>query len=689
MALLAPRTYVPPAWWQAGWRRPPIGSVKEVELLSHLAAVLMPNTPVGELFRSFPSPDGETDLEPALTAYGILKEQQAALFVFYDCRSTGKGIGMKSKLESVLLAYGPPGSHILCISHTESRALEDKVLCVKVPDWKTGDKVSLSEVLTDLRVQVSFGLGRVLCPEVLQQLEREENSPYITEAEDYNKIADALRDETSRQEIGSFLFWKGFSLKSIKRKQMCALLSGKRFETKLWSRIQWLLKSNLRPSQVKETGRNCSFPLGSSLDQNLKVTQQPLLDSGLPLERAVMRFPSMFCSSAEQNLELTVKWLLDLGLSRRQVMKVIRCCPRVLSISVQWTSSNVQSLVDLIGLTKRQVVKIIVGCPDILSTNVNDTVRWFLDFGFMAPQTANMIASYPGVLALSLELSLKPKVQWLLDLGMTKKQVLKAITASPGILGRSLEGNLKPKVQWFLNMGLKLNQVAKTIALFSNMLLLDIEKSWQPKAAWLLELGLSHDQLAKVFSDFPRILGLSLEQNLKPKVQWFLHVGLTRNQVVKALTAWPSLLSYNVQQNLQPKVAWLFELGLTQNQLAKVISIFPRILGLSLEQNLKPKLRWLEALGLQKDQVLKIISSFPLVLKYSINNNLVHKQLLLRRVFGAVGAAEVVLKHPRILGMSYERLSTRLDVLVARNDTMKLPSAMLMTEEQFQVRYCA
>ena len=83
VALLAPSAHVPPTWWQGGWRRQCVGSAEEVELLSSLAAVLMPKMPASELFRSFPSPDEEDDLEPTLTAYGVMKVPDAALFVLY------------------------------------------------------------------------------------------------------------------------------------------------------------------------------------------------------------------------------------------------------------------------------------------------------------------------------------------------------------------------------------------------------------------------------------------------------------------------------------------------------------------------------------------------------------------------------------------------------------------------------
>ena len=686
VALLTPRTYVPPAWWQAGWRRPPVGSGKEVELLSQLAALLMPNTTVAEVFRSFPSLDGNSDLEPSLSVYGVLQDPRSALFVEYDCKGNGK---MESKLRSALLAYGPPGSHILYISHTESRPLEDKVLCVKVRDWQTGDLASLSEVLANLYRQILLGFGQVLCLEVLQQLECLQDS-FKSGTNEYIKIF--LRGEAARHRFKRFLHATGFEQASIKYMQKCAILSGKCAEAKLQSRIHWLLNEDQRPLKVaKAVAVAGSSTLLGSLDHNINIARQWLLEFGVPPKhaaKATTMFPSILCRSVERGLVPFVQWLLNLGLSTRQVVRAIRCCPEVLGCSIDWKSENIHKLVDLVGLSKVQVVKVVAGCPEILSTDVSDTVQWFLDLGLTTGQLAKMISVHPRILFLEIEGTLKPNVQWLLDLGMTQKQVVKAVTASPQILGLSMEMNLKPKVQQLLKVGLQLKQVAKIIPLFPKMLTLNIERSLWPKVEWLLELGLTQVQVVKVITVYPQILGRNTELSLSAKVKWLLDIGLTQGQVAKVTAVNPQILGRSIQHNLEPKVGWLLELGLTQDQIAKAVVAFPQLFAFSIEQNLHRKVQWLRGFGLQDDQIVKIISFFPLIFKYSISTNLVHKQALLQRTFGTLGAAaEIVLKHPRILGSSYRRLSTRLEVLVARNETMKLSWVMQMTDEQFKTRF--
>ena len=123
------------------------------------------------------------------------------------------------------------------------------------------------------------------------------------------------------------------------------------------------------------------------------------------------------------------------------------------------------------------------------------------------------------------------------------------------------------------------------------------------------------------------------------------------------------------------------------DEIVRAVAGFPQLFGRSIQQSLKPKVQWLVGLGLKQDQVVRIISTFPAILGCSISKNLEPKKVLLQRVLGADGTAEVVLKLPQILSYRYERLSMRLDVLVARNETSKLAKVMTMTEDRFKARF--
>ena len=691
-----------------------------MELFSQLAAVLMPQMPACELFRSFPRVVGEEDLEPILTAYGSLKDPKAALFVLYDGEH-GKRDGMNHEFQQTLLAYGPPASHILHISHTESRPLEDRVLCVKVRVWDPGDKVSFSEALSDLTKAISMGLGSVLCQEVLWRLQNQKDVLPTLDAERFIRMV-AVK-ESAATDLKRDMNAKGFGKAGSQRLQKCARLTGKCFEAKLCSRIQWLLNLNQSQSQLANAIAPCSPLLDRQ--KTLEQTRRWLLDSRLApdqVERVSVVFPLLVASSIEQNLAPTVQWLLDLGLSKRQVVKVIRCYPQALGSTIERSAEQFQDLLDL-GLTKKQTLKILVMYPDILGQNKEscEAVRWLHDFGMTEGQIARLISRSPQSLSFSKQ-HFEDRVLWLLDLGMTKKQIAIALTAGlqilssreetlrakaewllnfgltrtqvgkvivgfPGSLCCSIERNIKPKMNLLLDFGLSKAQVAQIIALSPQILGYSMGEKLKPTMEWLQELGLTQAQVAKAIAAYPRILGLSLEENLKPKVLWLLELGLSQAQVAKTIATFPSLFGCSMDKNLNLKVQWLLDFGLTRNQISKVIAAFPPVLSYRIEENLKPKVEWLLSLGLTKSQVVKVISTSPSIFGCSISKNLSRKKVLLQNVLGDVGAADVVLKRPVILGLSYRRLSSRLEVLVAQNATDKLASAMQMTEGHFKARY--
>ena len=792
VALLAPSAHVPPAWWQGGWRRQCFGSAEEVELLSSLAAILMPNTPVGDLFRSFPSSDGQGDLEPTMTAYGVMKDPNVALFVLYDGKH-GKRESINHAFRKRLLAYGPPGSHILHISHKESRPLEDMVLSIQLGVWHPGDEASLSLVLDDIRTQVSIGLKQVLCPGVLKQLDSQKGSFLMLNMHDLRNVTVALRDATVNEEsLEHRFFSKGFSPASTNRMLKSAHLIGRCVEAKLASRIQCLLDLNQSHAQIREAIATSSPALGDTLQQDLKPTVQWLFDQ-TQVGKATTTCPSILC---RRSLEPTVLWLLDLGLSQRQVVKVVGCCPAVLVSSAKGKSKVVQRLEDLglkmaevattisrnpevlgdpsrlhstlrrllaLGLKESQVAKVLVvfpqlvgfgmeenltsklqwfaenlqlgegeviqaiaKCPRILTYSIAETVRtkvdWLLKIGLSKNQIGKAFCDFPVIFGGSIVQNWKPKVAWLLDLGMTKRQVSKVISSFPQVLGYSAVRNLKPKMEWFASLGLAKNQIVKVIGAFPRILgystennkatvlcfmklgltkaqfvkvikrfpqvLGSTEESIKAKVEWFLTLGVSKDQVARLVAGFPQILGYSIEHNFKLKVELFLELGLTNNQIAKVILACPFILCCSLAQNLKPKVQWLSDLGMSREQVVKAIVAFPKILGYNKAQNLKPTVDWLILdMGMSREQVVKVITSFPQILGLSIERNLAPKQALLQKVLGAQGGLDAVLRGPQIMGLTYQRLSTRLRILVKRNETAKLVTAMKMTRESFRRRF--
>ena len=409
---LAPRS--PPLWWQQGWPRKGVGSVAEAELLAPLGELLMPSVPVGEMFRSFKSPAGwgGSYLEPDLTAYGLFKDKNAALFVEYDGyyrHATKEGMEKDLQKNVALLAFAPADSFVLRIGHTGRCQLDGQVLRVCVNTWRRGDRLSLTRALKTALEEMVRALQPALHSSAHRCLEAhvQKQQPMVISrsAEEFCEAAVVLGRGNTAEEIANFLKAKGFRPTDIRRMQQQALVKGVSIEQTLHPLLQWLFDLRLTKSQVA---------------------------------KVVAKSPQLLGLSIEQNLTPSVQWFIDLGLSKSQVGKVVATHPPIICLSIH--------------------------------RNLKPTVQWFIDLGLTKSQIVKAVATSPSVLGLSIDQNLNPTVQWFLDLGFTKNQVAKAAAVFPSILGYSIEQNLKPTVQWFLDLGFTKNQVAKAAAVFPSIL---------------------------------------------------------------------------------------------------------------------------------------------------------------------------------------------------------------------------
>ena len=538
-----------------------MNSIAETELLSQVTALLMPDAiPIEETFRNFPAPEGWGGhyLEPDLSLYGVLKNEDAALFVEYDGywrHEEKEGMERDRKKNAAVLTYAPAGSYVIRISHTTSRGLKDHVIWVKVDTWTRGDELSLSRVLLDIFVQLkASGLKEFLHPRVTSRLDIRTCNDAIKLSSQAQLLAGSVAvvgGGNTTDEISSFLFEKGFAITECKMMQQRGVPCGMSIERTLQPKIHWLMDLGLTKGKVA---------------------------------KAIATFPPILGYSIDQNLKPTVQWLLDLELTKSQVAKAIATCPPILGCSID--------------------------------QNLKPTVRWLSDTGLTRSQVAKAIATFPQILSYSIDQNLKPTVQWLLDLGLTKSQVAKAIATHPPILGYSIDQNLKPTVQWLSDLGLTKSQVSKAIATFPPILGYSIDQNLKPTVQWLSDLGLTKSQVSKAIATFPPILGYSIDQNLKPTVQWLSDLGLTKSQVSKAIATFPQILSYSIDQNLKPTVQWLLGLGLTKSQVAKAIAAFPQVLGYSIDHNFQRKEKFLQPF-LSPRGVVELVAQCPRIFSYS------------------------------------------------------------------------
>ena len=479
---------VPPVWWQKGWPRKRVGSVAEAELLSQLAVLLMPNEPIEECFRRFPSPEGWGGhyLEPDLSAYGLLRDEDAALFLEYDGHwrhGQKDGVERDALKNAALLSYAPPGSYVIRISHTTCTGLKDNVLCINVGQWRAGDVQALSRLFMDVVRQAQVALEDVLRPEVIGLLVVEAAAMPLSErAVCFTQEAVAAMGCNTSEEVSKYLISEGFSTTDSDKVLVAISQLGINIEQRLQPHLRFLSSLGLSTSQAA---------------------------------RVLAGHPPILGYSIEQNLKPKVQWLLDLGLGKAQVAKAVARHPQILGYS--------------------------------LKQNLKPTVEWLSNLGLGKNQVARVVAVSPRVLGYSIEQNLKPTVEWLSNLGLGKSRVAKVIAVFPQIHGYSIEQNLKPTVEWLSNLGLGKSQVGKVVAGHPQILSYSIEENLKPTVRWLSDMGLGQCQVARVVAGFPSLMGCSISKNLQAKVR-VLDAVYGRVGTAALVARWPQLVTYSMHR---------------------------------------------------------------------------------------------------------------------------------------------
>ena len=405
-----------PPWWRKGRPRTVPRICAEVELLSRLAELLMPQMPIKEVFREFPvGPTREPRwLSPGIAAFGVLEDDGAALFVEYDGtdRNSDEQALKEEELKTkALLQYAPAGSRVLRTGHKaqDPKEHENSVEAI-VNVWREGHEPSLMKAVSQTVWVLLSSCDIVLRKDVHQRLHRFA----VTDPKPgFHKACAFAREALHNSEV----------------------------ETKTANVMAFLEKD-----------------LGFSKSQS---------------QTLVRKFPRLL-RSVEGSLKPTVAWLQDVGLSPQQVAKVVAACPPVLSYSLEAKLKPTVAWLGDTGLSRTQVAKAICSSPFILGrsivANLKPAVAWLEDVGLSRKQMVKVVAGHPQLFGYSLEANLKSTAAWLEGVGLSRRQVAKVLAVQPKVFGYNLEANLKPTVAWLEDVGLSRQQVISAISIFPHIL---------------------------------------------------------------------------------------------------------------------------------------------------------------------------------------------------------------------------
>ena len=246
------------------------------------------------------------------------------------------------------------------------------------------------------------------------------------------------------------------------------------------------------------------------------------------------------------------------------------------------TTMNEYLMNDL-GVSSAGISKLKQSHPALFQVSLNQTVKPVVQFlrsifqhrsKPMYHPMARIITNHPMLFHLDVDTNLAPKARFLQSFcGMNDKELADVIATTPGILGVSLEHNLRVTLQFLLD--------ALTIDSETNPTVSNSNRRKNESIARLKKCLVKH----------PQILGLSLE-NLSAKLSYFDQLDQRSNHKKGTLSSRillvaPSTYSLSLT-NLAEKIQYLAAIwDCEAASLSDHLRVYPQILTLSMEGNIK------------------------------------------------------------------------------------------------------
>lgn len=306
--------------------------------------------------------------------------------------------------------------------------------------------------------------------------------------------------------------------------------------------------------------------------------------------------------SLEETVDRVVKGLLfsTLTLRKNEVRKVLRRCPRLLTVKGSHEAEQVITLLSSLGASPKSLVR---DKRFLINVLTRSPTALFRVVAFLSSSSVCMrvqdIGSFlrkPGCCPDLLD-ALCPTVHSLRESGTgtwrhrVDKMYSKA-TRAAHVLRNDLGVD-----------------VAKVLPGYPGMLLLDPETQIYPVVEFLHhDLGLSAEDVPKVLQSFPALFKTDLEQ-MRETVEYLVELEVNPNSLAKIFRAFPAILSFDRKTKMEPVVTFLRDIGVIN--VGRFVTRLPSILGYSVEDNLLPKWNFLtRVVGLDYFDVVRFPAYF-------------------------------------------------------------------------------
>ncbi|KAF3782477.1 Transcription termination factor 3 [Nymphaea thermarum] len=331
-----------------------------------------------------------------------------------------------------------------------------------------------------------------------------------------------------------------------------------------------------------------------------------------------------------------------------------------------------------------------------------------------------LIESFPRVLLLSIDSSIKPLVQFFEEVGVPKGLIGMIILLFPPTIFYNIEKDIIPRIKFFARVGIEDKEMGKVLVKYPWILSNCIQENYReivfllsaekvPKASitgviksWphilgcstgrmklvltqFVDLGVRSQKFAHIISSSPQLL-LQRPQELLKVVTFMEELGFESRDIGKLLCRCPEIFAANIENTLKEKIRFITDLGIPEDHFPRVIRKYPEFLVCSIHSTLKPRMDYLMKVGLSRKEVASIVYRFSPLLGYSIEGVLKPKLEFL--VYIMDKPIKEVVEYPRYFSYSLEkRIKPRFWVVKRRDLQCTLREMLGKNDEDFAGEY--
>ncbi|PON87657.1 Mitochodrial transcription termination factor [Trema orientale] len=305
----------------------------------------------------------------------------------------------------------------------------------------------------------------------------------------------------------------------------------------------------------------------------------------------VESFPRLLLLPLDSQVNTLVGFLENIGIPSECMRNILLLFPPIMFFDIKVIKTRMLAFKEL-NVDERDIGKVLRKYPWVLSLSIQENykdVTFFFDTKKVPKASVNhAIRSWPHLLGCSTS-KIKMMVEEIESLGVTNKKLGQVICKSPQILLQKPQEFNEDFIQVFSfleDLGFDKETAGMILGRCPEIFATSIERTLKRKLKFLGAIGVSEVYFPRVIKKYPELLVSDIDRTLLPRMRYLVNMGLSKKDVAFMVRRFSPLLGYSIEEVLRPKLDFLIK---TMEKPLKDVVDYPRFLSYSLEKKIKPR----------------------------------------------------------------------------------------------------